>query len=156
MTGGATQYSAAAQALGGAVTGPAWNLAAGGAAAAPAAGTGDPDQGLFAIPYPEQTGLTKYAPMQSAPPTKITAKDYTPLYPTSAYTIATTWLPPASIVTTITMQPTYSFSSMENTVRLNVLRQALLRRLIFLSGRCSIQPNWRYGQILGEMEGLRA
>lgn len=73
-------------------------------------------EGMFGIPYQSQTGLTKYAPMQALPPTKITAKTYTPLYPTSALSIATTWLPIASLLTTMTQPVTYSFSSMENTV----------------------------------------
>lgn len=79
-------------------------------AATSAAGTGD------GVPYPLQTGLTKYAPMQPIPPTKITKKQYSPLYPTSAVTIATTWLPTPSIVTTVTASQTFSVSSMENTV----------------------------------------
>ncbi|KAI6852184.1 hypothetical protein KC350_g1133 [Hortaea werneckii] len=72
-------------------------------------GTGD------GVPYPLQTGLTKYAPMQPIPPTKITKKQYSPLYPTSAVTIATTWLPNPTIVTTVTASQTFSVSSMENT-----------------------------------------
>merc|ERR1711939_578933 len=67
------------------------------------------------VPYPLQTGLTKYAPMQPIPPTKITKKQYSPLYPTSAVTIATTWLPNPTIVTTVTASLTFSVSSMENT-----------------------------------------
>ncbi|KAK5133792.1 hypothetical protein LTR08_007221 [Meristemomyces frigidus] len=71
--------------------------------------------GDYAIPYNLQTGLTKYAPMQPVPPTKITQKSFTPLYPTSAVSIATTWLPIASMVTTMTLSQTFSVSSMENT-----------------------------------------
>ncbi|KAI6791722.1 hypothetical protein KC363_g8341 [Hortaea werneckii] len=78
-------------------------------AATSAMGTGD------GVPYPLQTGLTKYAPMQPIPPTKITKKQYSPLYPTSAVTIATTWLPNPTIVTTVTASQTFSVSSMENT-----------------------------------------
>jgi len=72
-------------------------------------GTGD------GVPYPLQTGLTKYAPMQPIPPTKITKKQYSPLYPTSSVSIATTWLPNPTIVTTVTASQTFSVSSMENT-----------------------------------------
>nr|POE54503.1 cell wall synthesis protein kre9 [Quercus suber] len=116
LTGMAGQTAAAfvagAQTVTG-TTGPALvNGAVNNAAAGTTAGA---DGDMFDIPYNSQTGLTKYAPMQSLPPTKITAKQYTPLYPTSAVTIATTWLPIASIVTTSTMLVTYSVSSRENT-----------------------------------------
>lgn len=72
--------------------------------------------GEFTVPYNLQTGLTKYAPMQPVPPTKITQKNYTPLYPTSSYSIATTYLPQASIATTMTESQTFSVVSIENTV----------------------------------------
>lgn len=107
----------AVTALGGSTAGPAAvnnvnnnNNAAAGTAAAGAA--------QFTVPYDLQTGLTKYAPMQPVPPTKITVNHYTPLYPTSAYTVATTWLPRASIVTTLTESQTFSVVSVENTVGL--------------------------------------
>ena len=70
----------------------------------------------YAVPYTLQTGLTKYAPMQPQPPTKITAQSATPLWPTSSVVFAMTWLPRPSQVTTSTQTPTYSVSSMENTV----------------------------------------
>ncbi|KXT15022.1 hypothetical protein AC579_7751 [Pseudocercospora musae] len=85
------------------------NAAAGGAAADPA------DAGAYTVAPGLQTGLTKYAPMQSVPPTKITVKNFSPVYPTSPYTLATTFLPPAKQVTTITKPQTFSVSSMENT-----------------------------------------
>lgn len=69
-----------------------------------------------AIPYGEQTGLTKYAPMQPIPPTKITKKNFTPLNPTSKFTIAKTWLPNPSILSTITASQTFSVKSRENPV----------------------------------------
>ncbi|KAK5111671.1 hypothetical protein LTR62_004776 [Meristemomyces frigidus] len=69
----------------------------------------------FTVPYQLQTGLTKYAPMQPVPGTKITANGYTPLHPTSAFTIATTWMPAPVVQTTLTASQTYSVSSMENT-----------------------------------------
>ena len=88
---------------------PTKNQAAG---AAPAGGaTGD-----FALPWSEQTGLTKYAAMQPYPGSKITKKTKTPLFPTSPYTIATTFMPPPTIVTTATQQVTWSFSQIENPV----------------------------------------
>ncbi|KAK3678435.1 Cell wall synthesis protein kre9 precursor [Recurvomyces mirabilis] len=118
MTGmtGTTPAAAltAVQALGGSNAGPPTvnsvnnGNAAGGAGAA--AGGAD-----FTVPYQLQTGLTKYAPMQPVPGTKITANNFTPLHPTSAYTIATTWMPKPSIATTLTASQTFSVSSMENT-----------------------------------------
>jgi hypothetical protein len=61
--------------------------------------------------------LMRYAPMQSVPPTKITKKDTKPLYPTSAYKIATAFLPTPSPTKTQTASQTFSADSMENTVR---------------------------------------
>jgi len=89
------------------------------AQAAPAAGAGaGADSGEFTVPYRLQTGLTKYASMQPVPPTKITAKQFTPLNPTSAFVKATTMLPPPTIVTTITASQTFSVESIEYTVRI--------------------------------------
>jgi hypothetical protein len=82
---------------------------AGAGAAAGAANSG--------VPYADQTGLMRYAPMQSVPPTKITKKDTKPLYPTSAYKIATAFLPTPSPTKTQTASQTFSADSMENTVR---------------------------------------
>ena len=72
--------------------------------------------GPYAVTYTAQTGLTKYAPMQGKPGTKITAKSPTPQYPTSSVQFAITFLPTPSQVTTHTLSATYSASSMENTV----------------------------------------
>lgn len=74
--------------------------------------------GSFAIPYNLQTGLIKYAPMQPIPPTKITAKVPTPLYPTSSYSIATTYLGAPTITLTVTESQTFSVQSYANTVSL--------------------------------------
>ncbi|KAL6717031.1 Cell wall synthesis protein kre9 precursor [Lecanora helva] len=71
--------------------------------------------GPYAVTYTAQTGLTKYAPMQGKPGTKITAKNPTPQYPTSSVKIAKTFLPTPSQVTTMTVSATYSASSHENT-----------------------------------------
>jgi len=87
--------------------------------AAPAAGTtaaAAPGANEFNVPYQSQTGLTKYAPMQPVPGTKITATAFTPLHPTSAFTIATTYMGTPIVATTITESQTFSVSSMENTV----------------------------------------
>jgi len=89
----------------------ALGAAPGGAAGAPGA------DGPFGISYQFQTtGLTKYAPMQPKPGTKITARNTAPLFAASPFTVATTFLPLPSQVTTITQAVTYSASSRENTV----------------------------------------
>jgi hypothetical protein len=88
--------------------------------AAPAAGApgAAPGAAEFSVSYQFQTtGLTKYAPMQPKPGSTITATNTAPLFPPSLFTVATTFLPIPSIVTTITQAITYSTSSMENTVR---------------------------------------
>ena len=123
MTGTTTaSIQKAVTALGGATAGPPTvnDVAAGGnnapapaPAPVPAAGAG-----IWGIPYGQQTGLTKYAPMQGVPPTQITQKSPTPKYPTSAFTIATAFLPKASIVTTLTEVLTFKVKSHANTVSL--------------------------------------
>jgi len=85
------------------------------------AGTGAAAAGEYTVPYQSQTGLTKYAPMQPVPPTKITVKTFTPLHPTSAFSIATTYMPNPTILTTLTLSQTFSVSSIENTVCLSQL-----------------------------------
>ncbi|MDI1488957.1 MAG: Cell wall synthesis protein kre9 precursor [Ramalina farinacea] len=77
----------------------------------PAAGA----NGATDAPYSMQTGLTKFAPMQRKPGTKITLKSASAQYPTTPYTIAKTALPTPKQVTTITASPTYTVASMENT-----------------------------------------
>lgn len=73
--------------------------------------------GSFALAFAMQTGPIRYAPMQSYPGTAITKKTKTPLNPTSPYTIATTFLPPAAnIQSTATAAVTWSFSQIENTI----------------------------------------
>lgn len=88
------------------------NQVAGAGGAVPAGGVA----ASYALPFTEQTGPIRYAPMQKYPPTKITAKTKTPLYPTSPLTIATTYLPILKGVTTQTGVITWSFSQYENTV----------------------------------------
>lgn len=83
------------------------------AAAVPTAGGAE---GPYAVTYTAQTGLTKYAPMQGKPGTKITAMNPTPQYPTSSVRMATTILPTPSQVTTQTLSATYSIPGQENTV----------------------------------------
>ncbi|KAI9722477.1 MAG: hypothetical protein M1828_004724 [Chrysothrix sp. TS-e1954] len=71
--------------------------------------------GPYAMPFSMQTGLTKYAPMQPQPPTKISMKTVSPQYPPSNVPIAQKNMAPPSQVTTVTQTQTYSVSSMENT-----------------------------------------
>jgi hypothetical protein len=80
------------------------------------AGTQAPDAKLFDMAYTLQTGPTRYAPMQPVPPTKITATNTKPLYPTSSVKIAKSKLPIPSAVITITASQTFSVKSHENTV----------------------------------------
>lgn len=77
-----------------------------------------PEAGVYTVPYRLQTGLIKYAPMQPMPGTKITAKTPSMLNPTSAFTIFSTYAPPASITLTVTESNTVSVSSRENPVSL--------------------------------------
>ncbi|KAF2442996.1 beta-1,6-glucan boisynthesis protein-like protein [Karstenula rhodostoma CBS 690.94] len=70
----------------------------------------------YDVEYTMQTGATRFAPMQPVPPTKITAKQAKPLYPTSSVKIATAALPIPSVQTTITQSQTHKVTSMENTV----------------------------------------
>jgi len=74
------------------------------------------ETGSFALPWSMQTGLTKYAGMQTYPPNKITQKTKTPLFPTSPYTIATTAMAQPTILTTITQAVTWGFTQLENPV----------------------------------------
>lgn len=121
MTG--TWSSTAAEADFKTVTGtagpPTVNTVQAGGAAPGAGGAGaGGGAGSFGISYQFQTeGLTRYAPMQPKPGSTITATNTSPLFPPSAFTVATTLLPIPSIVTTITQPVDYSAStSIENTV----------------------------------------
>ncbi|PYH41875.1 putative beta-1,6-glucan biosynthesis protein (Knh1) [Aspergillus saccharolyticus JOP 1030-1] len=69
----------------------------------------------FTVPYQLQTGPTRYAPMAKKPATTIPAKSPIPQFPASAYTIATTYLPPATVQITLSASVTYSVASFENT-----------------------------------------
>ena len=118
MTGTTTAaVQKAVTALGGATAGPPTvnDVAAAAPPAAPAPVVG---AGAYNVPYNKQTGSIRYAPMQGVPPTKITQKGVTPQFPTSAFTVAKTWLPKASIITTMTESLTFSVNSHANTVGL--------------------------------------
>lgn len=74
-------------------------------------------EGLYGVPYNEQTGPTKYCPMQPLPPTKIIKDKPTPLWPTSGVTFAKTFMPTPQQVTTLTLAQTFSVASRMNDVR---------------------------------------
>jgi hypothetical protein len=80
-----------------------------------------PQAGDYDVEYTMQTGLTRYAPMQPVPLTKVTAKGTPkPMFPTSSVVIAKTRLPIPKVQTTITQSQTYLVKSRENTVRSNL------------------------------------
>ncbi|RAL06234.1 putative beta-1,6-glucan biosynthesis protein (Knh1) [Aspergillus ibericus CBS 121593] len=71
--------------------------------------------GSYTIPYPLQTGPTRYAPMAKKPGSTIPAGSPTPQFSASPYTIATTYLPAATVQVTLSASETYSVVSIENT-----------------------------------------
>ena len=87
------------------------------AAAAPAAEIPD-NPTMYTVPFMAQTGIWRYAPMQPVPPTKIVATNTKPLFPTSAFTIATTFLPNPTVLKTTTQAQTFVVTSRANTVRI--------------------------------------
>ncbi|KAK6358252.1 hypothetical protein TWF730_007602 [Orbilia blumenaviensis] len=74
----------------------------------------DPNGGDFAVPYGEQTGNIRYAPMQPRPGSTITAKNMKRLNPTSAYTVFTTKGGPPKVATTVTEARTYAQTTVVN------------------------------------------
>jgi len=124
MTGTFTQDVITALGAVTGTTGPPTQLIAAAGGAASAAG----DE--YDIPYNQQTGLTKYAPMQPLPPHTITQQNTSPLWPTSSVPIATTFLPIPSVQTTITQGATWVFTSHQNTVR--SLAQCMESNLLIL------------------------
>jgi hypothetical protein len=107
-----------------------------------AAEAGDPNANS-GVPYAEQTGLIRYAPMQSVPPTKITKKDTKPLYPTSSYKIAVSFLPTPSATKTVTASQTFSADSMENTVSKPTFKSLMeSRNTDFVIGFARSWPCW--------------
>ncbi|PWY63897.1 cell wall biosynthesis protein [Aspergillus heteromorphus CBS 117.55] len=80
--------------------------------------------GSYTIPYHLQTGPTRYAPMAKKPESTIPARSPTPQFPASAYTIATTYLPPATVQVTLSASLTYSVASIENTYKKTLINMA--------------------------------
>lgn len=125
------------------------------AAANPAAA--DAVNGNSGIPFASQTGLIRYAPMQSVPPTKITKKDTKPLYPTSSVKIAVSFLPTPSATKTQTATQTFSADSMENTVCHDTRMHAYLRRYTNVkTGISRARPRRRHAEVPDALEGLDA
>ncbi|KAI9036593.1 putative beta-1,6-glucan biosynthesis protein (Knh1) [Aspergillus affinis] len=71
--------------------------------------------GAYTIPYHLQTGPTRYAPMAKKPGSTIPEKSPTPQFPTSSYSVATTYLAAPTVQATISATRTYSVVSIENT-----------------------------------------
>ncbi|KAJ5946259.1 hypothetical protein N7454_003098 [Penicillium verhagenii] len=67
------------------------------------------------IPYGEQMGRTKYAPMPKRAGTTISDKSATPQYPPFPFSIATTYLPAPTVDYTDTAYATWTTQSIENT-----------------------------------------
>ncbi|KAJ0418136.1 hypothetical protein BJY00DRAFT_288315 [Aspergillus carlsbadensis] len=69
----------------------------------------------YTVPYPLQTGPTRHAPVAKKPGTAISTTSPTPQFPASPYSIATTYLKPGTVETTLTASETVSVTMMENT-----------------------------------------
>ncbi|RHZ58465.1 putative beta-1,6-glucan biosynthesis protein (Knh1) [Aspergillus thermomutatus] len=72
-------------------------------------------EAAYTVPYALQSGPTRYAPMAKKPGSTIPTKAPSPQFSASLYTIATTWLPPATVQATLSATATYSVVSVENT-----------------------------------------
>lgn len=70
----------------------------------------------FSVTYTLQTGLTRYAPMQTQPGSKVTHTMYSTRLATSAYTPYTSVSPSPNVHSTITPGWSYSVTSLINTV----------------------------------------
>jgi hypothetical protein len=128
-------------------------------AAADPGAAGDAANGNSGIPFASQTGLIRYAPMQSVPPTKITKKDTKPLYPTSSVKIAVSFLPTPSATKTVTATQTFSADSMENTVCRDTWKHSSLKKNYPANAKTGIpraRSRWRYAEVPDALEGLDA
>ena len=91
--------------------------------------------GQYGTPYTMQTGEIRYAPMPPIAQTKITAKNASPQWPTSAYTVYPGPAGSPNAITTNTQPITFSTVSVENTVGLSLM-EIYLPMLTFLPGGC--------------------
>jgi hypothetical protein len=122
-------------------------------------GAADAVNGNSGIPFASQTGLMRYAPMQSVPPTKITKKDTKPLYPTSSVKIAISFLPTPSATKTQTATQTFSADSMENTVCHDTWMYVCLKKkhpANVKTGITRARSRRRYAEVPDALEGLDA
>ncbi|KAL4880499.1 hypothetical protein BJY04DRAFT_79226 [Aspergillus karnatakaensis] len=69
----------------------------------------------YTVPYPLQTGPTRYAPMAKKPGAAIATTSPTPQFPASPYKIATEYLKPGTVETTLTETATLAKTMIENT-----------------------------------------
>ncbi|GAV52317.1 hypothetical protein ZYGR_0AG03080 [Zygosaccharomyces rouxii] len=65
----------------------------------------------FSVPYYMQTGLAKFAPMQTQPATKVTRKSWSRVYPTSSFTYYKTKKKEPEQLTTVTPGWSYGLPS---------------------------------------------
>lgn len=72
--------------------------------------------GEYTVPYAMQSGEIRYAPMPPMAQTKISAKNASPQYSTSSYSVYVSVAGSPNAATTITASVTFSASSIENTV----------------------------------------
>jgi hypothetical protein len=100
---------AAAAAAG--VAGAAGAVDAAGVAAAPVAAID-----YHTVPYGEQTGPTKYAPMPKKAGTTVATRSATPQYPPFPFSIATAYLGAPTVQYTEMAYATWTANSIENTV----------------------------------------
>ncbi|KAL4781929.1 hypothetical protein BJX76DRAFT_307873 [Aspergillus varians] len=68
----------------------------------------------YAVPYPLQTGPTRYAPMAKKPGSAIATTAPTPQFPPSPYTVATKYIVSGTVETTLTASDTLSVTMVEN------------------------------------------
>ncbi|KAL4916895.1 hypothetical protein BDW62DRAFT_92623 [Aspergillus aurantiobrunneus] len=69
----------------------------------------------YTVPYPLQTGPTRYAPVAKKAGTAVAKTSPTPQFPASPYVIATEYMKPGTVETTLTASETLSVTMMENT-----------------------------------------
>ncbi|KAL4749369.1 hypothetical protein BDW72DRAFT_204823 [Aspergillus terricola var. indicus] len=69
----------------------------------------------FTVPYPLQTGPTRYAPLAKKPGTAIATTLPTAQFPASPYITATKYLKPGTVQTTLSATETLSVTMMKNT-----------------------------------------
>ena len=72
--------------------------------------------GDAAAQYTIQTGPTRFAPMQAAPPSSITQTNTKALYPTSGFTVSPSYWATPEAQTTITTSRTVTLATKENDV----------------------------------------